>query len=338
MRFHGFDALRVFFCVCVSYWHIVAAPKVTRFAPDILQGFVPTGTDILSMNLLLLAVPVFMQVSMFLYVLNRETKADYFPRRMRQLFIMTLFWATAHNIILEMDVRLFLVSLPYFLGYLISTNTSFYFLVSLMIWTAGYEAVRRVFPAGELSAARATGLWVASMLVMLAAPWFFQGVLQLPYYYWNPMTFIPYLFGGILVRSLLDNGTLDDASRAGRVVGCLTALWLVLSVLEWVFLSRIAWPGYPDKYIMPPYARASLCVGALAIVCGAMAFFRKHHPLLERLAGLSFGVFCLHLLLNHWLAPFFSMFAVTDKTVQYVLVLMLSFAVTYCLKRYPWLV
>lgn len=84
---YGFDWLRAICCVMVVLWHSSALDLLNNNPSLIIIK------NIINFNILLLAVPIFIQISLILFLKKRKVKAKYFlESRIPRLLSLYTFW------------------------------------------------------------------------------------------------------------------------------------------------------------------------------------------------------------------------------------------------------
>ena len=109
-RLHGVDALKGLLVILVVLWHTQGITVVLPTTPTWFQRAVDLAVAGIYVEITLLAVPTFLLVSIWLYVLRRDGSAAYLRRRLLRLASLFLVWSviqTAIALLIEgRDVRL----------------------------------------------------------------------------------------------------------------------------------------------------------------------------------------------------------------------------------------
>lgn len=99
----GLEIGRAAFCIFVVAWHDRILGNYTKAELVDVRVFAPSVTDIIYHNLFFLAVPVFMTMSLYLYLTNRE-RSGYFIYRIR-LFVLRQKQSAIQYIVCVQDRR-----------------------------------------------------------------------------------------------------------------------------------------------------------------------------------------------------------------------------------------
>lgn len=290
---YGFDYLRAFMSLAVVAWHLRVFGLSGFFDPEGYRHHFITFSDIINMQVLLLAVPVFFLVSLFLYFEHGAMDNHYFVRRVRKIAGLYGFWLAVFLVIYGCSYG-FSSLVPVggwdLLRKIISGwGSLYYFFFSLLLLTC---LARFIAPFPRrlvwlLLAVSLAVLWVMDLLVKSGVT---SGSLVA---YWNPVNFLPYLF---LARLFADyNGRQDLTSNPFPLalfilltMGCVLA-----AVGEWHWLISGHNFAYNDC-ALPCYTRVSLALGAAIVF--RLSWFIRYRPnyVVRFLADYSLGLYCLH--------------------------------------------
>jgi fucose 4-O-acetylase-like acetyltransferase len=250
----------------------------------------------------LLAVPVFFSISLFLFYKHQSTEENFsFKKRLENLFFLYGVWMfvgilinsllTKGKYILELiNIKRFLIMIVtgsrgelFFLfslifisclafinsKYLLSNKNSFLTQLFLLFWSLLI-------------------LWLVSFSTVITNRTIFSA-------YWNPVCFIPYIFSSsilVLVNEQPKFGLVTFLQRKRlSFILLLFSTFLLLSWLEW---RNFNIPSAFGGYLLPPYARASLVIGAFVACYCAILYKRKPPNLIQDLSQESLGIYLLH--------------------------------------------
>jgi hypothetical protein len=288
--FFGFDYLRAIFCIVVVAWHNSIFGETTRtYAPGISK-ISPTIPDIIYFNLFLLAVPVFYQIALILYISNRqERSSEYFTRRMARLLPLFFFWSGLMLLfqycISDINIKPYFATFNAAMSTLVSGGRSlFYYFFPLIVLTPFTELLLLSLRKIKRKNAFITVCFVVSLIVLIASP---DLLGRADHNYWISVEFVPYVFSAfILLDYLKENG---DHTMTASV---LFSLFILFSILEWTVIRHYLWSGY-WFYIIPPYNRISLVFGAMFMV---VVFGKSKKPprIISLLSNCSLGIYCFH--------------------------------------------
>ena len=140
-KVHGFDYLRAMCSILVVAWHINLLEPLTR-GNVLLVNFV----NIFNYNLALLAVPIFFQVSLFLFYQNRKKPGYFCSKRIPLLLKLYLFW-TLLIVVFNFLVKSTLPQLSNaisVLTFIVTGNGTYWFFFSLIFVTCLAELTARI--------------------------------------------------------------------------------------------------------------------------------------------------------------------------------------------------
>ncbi len=290
--FFGFDYLRAIFCLFVVAWHNFVFGPPTYSHYNTINNFSPALPDILYFNILLLAAPVFFQLSLVLYLSNRHTGGSrYFRRRIVHLLSLFLFWSSSillfRYFILGWNINEFFLNFNETIKTLVSGGRSrFFYFFSLIILTCLTESLLFYLQSRKNKNTFIVSAFVFSLIMLVVSPHLFAKA-NLIFNYSNPINFLPYVFSAFIVAELLKN------SNSTIALSVLFSLYILFSIFEWTTLQYSLWSTY-WKFILPPYTRISVVFGTMFVVC---LFGRTKKPpprIISVLSSYSLGIYCLH--------------------------------------------
>lgn len=330
--FNSFDFLRVFFAISIVAWHTKALGP-TGLVED---SFNFNLKDIAYGSLLLAAVPTFAQISLFLYIYNREMKKNYFWKRFFHLTTLYLFWMA-------------MVIILFYAGNLAKLKTTefwfsggaspLYFIFIIIILTTLLELwiIIKKFIPQHLFAIFSLFLFIGSVLIItlktslisLIDPRFLPLLMS----HWSPINFLPYVFSASFFYFIYQKGYLKDKNiKLG--VSIFLALIIVIAYLEYRYLPNPIYSQY-DGMLIPPYSRLSLILSTLLIF---YVFTIKNYTfsnIIKILSEYTLGIYILHIFVMNFLAGFSSKYlSITENNFVYFgLTLSISIFITYLIKQ-----
>ncbi len=256
-RYHGFDYVRCFACVAVVAIHTDVF---------ISSGLAPLR--IVGRNVILLAVPLFLLMSLYLF----GQQGSPLRQRLTRYAWLYGFWVVLLTMsfngvkVLGGDLQHFKVG--GILAYLLTGGFSpYYFFVSLMFVTCVYFAFRRL-PTWGLKLA------VVGSVVLSAVAWGLEAEHPTPYLVFVPFLPLPFI---VLLAS--------RGEMPLRWIGLLAGLSLAAAVIEWRWQVDAA------------YSRASVVGFATVIFLLALRVKAPAPQWVATLADCTLGVYCLHVFL-----------------------------------------
>ncbi|HEY9607027.1 MAG TPA: acyltransferase [Allocoleopsis sp.] len=342
-KIYGFDYLRAVCCILVVIWHF----KLFDFLnPDNqLTSFV----NIFYYNISLLAVPIFFQISIFLFYLSRAGKKDYLLKsrlpKLLKLYVFWLFFSVIFSFLVLKDKDFtFLKGIKNLVLFIVTGNNSlFYYLFSLIFVIVIAEIVFRFSAQVSNQKKLHCILFFVSSTIVLLLPLAGLSIKQLASLsaYWNPLNFIPYIFSSFLLAinfTKPDNIATKNLFDKSLFIVALVILILVFTNWEWQYLnSSQIWGG--GEYILPPYSRLSLIFSALLLTCLALDFPYKSPRLIELVSDCSLGIYCLHTFLKVLLSKLLNISDSTflPKILLFIITIALSIALTRFFRRVKFL-
>jgi peptidoglycan/LPS O-acetylase OafA/YrhL len=288
-RIDGIQWLRAILSVFVVVWHLGGAGKTGLWDDRYLQHQV-NASDIISFQILLLAVPGFMLISNYLLAAAHPT-GEIAWKRTQRVIVLLLFWPLALTLfqtgwggVVAEWPKTGDQAIVYVLtaGY-----TVFYFFVSLLL-TYGVTLL-----AMNLSTPVNIALLAVSTAIVAASP---IGAVAYkdPHLaaYWSPLNFLPYSFAGLVILRLF--GPDSDRSRATGVALALIVVGMLVAAWEWQTYRQGIFHE-TEQVSYPTYTRASLVFHATALLIVMIHWAPRAPAVVEFMAKHSLALYCLHL-------------------------------------------
>ena len=246
------DYARVALSIFVVIWHACG----------------PTLVDwpVIGYNVLLIAVPGFYAISLFLYA-RTSREAPYLVQRLKHLATLLLFWTCSYWLVMRELQYLshYLTSFNEFLfGVFSAFDTGYYFFASLLMCTAMCHYIAKSSTAaiglGCLLAAAAQ-IACPAMALSLGLPndsWAKKWLTSFA----SPLNFLVYPFLSPLLVRL--EGASDRVRRHLVLCGCIATP--IVAAVEWAVLRS---DDMFAPYILPPYARLSPPLMAYSLLLAA---------------------------------------------------------------------
>lgn len=290
-RFEGFDYLRAIFSVVVVVLHanllIVLTGKLGM----------SSLAKVLSANIGYLAVPIFFQISIFLFFLKSEQAGWKYliKKRLPKLISLYLFWSVS-KLIFDFTltrespkIEFGFSSLGSFIGFLISGGYSvFYFFFSLIVLTAIAAIVANYFRRFSRKFVQRISYFMllASCLLVFSFPVIdsFMGEREFLTQIHNPLAFLPYVFTAAIAVQEFRQGALKEINSSLRLkLYLLATLFLGFTLLEWSLFAKF-----------PQYSRLSLVFGSWFLLYLALLSEQKPPRLVKIISSASLGIYGLH--------------------------------------------
>ncbi len=294
----GFDYLRAVFSILVVIWHTKNIPDLMAMQP-IIQNIL----KIFYYNICCLAVPIFFQISLFLFYKKQATDRSYFfNSKLPDLLIVYTIWMSIGGVINALVSRgEYLLEITTIEGILLfivaGSRPELYFLFSLTLTT--YLA----FLNHKFLIDRKNSVYIQSILLGLSTiviiglnamaivtdKDIFSTV-------WNPICFIPYIFSSSILTVIdrADRSKLLNCVNSQRFlfISILFTLFVLLSSLEWNLTSFPAIQN--DTELLPMYARVSLVFGSFVVCYCALLSKKKPSKLIRSASQESLGIYVMH--------------------------------------------
>ena len=326
----GFDYLRAVMSVFVVAWHMKTAGSTVTYPKDTYFQHTLTASDFVNFHILLLAVPTFIFVSTYLYVLKGASASSLW-RRLKRLSILLTFWPVAW-ILYKRGYSGLLANIPHSTSSFLSTviqagGTIYYFFVSLIVCLLITHVV-----ATRTVHVQIAGLMASTAMLSCLPQISIASGLHALSEYWNPLNFIPFSFAAVLAaqhRAYIH-------ARKTTLVGILVLLSVVFAKLEWNYSAgEIFFPG--DGYAIPPYTRSSVVFAVLALAIIALEATVKANVIIKFMAKYALALYCLHLFVMEPIRGLISRVSQNNLALSFgflVLVILLSYALALVMRVY----
>lgn len=306
----GFDYLRAGMALAVIAWHLRIFGKSDLFDINRFANNRAEISDIITLYVLLLAVPIFFLISFYLFFEKAKT-FRYFLDRLERLSYLYLFWVGLW-IIFEGGfsyVSSNVHDLPRF--FMRGGNSIFYYFFSLILLTC-VAYLTTYLPR--------YALWLflgVSVGVLGGMPLIAQYSINLVAY-WNPLNFLPYVFIAALASAYIKHQSDHLFSRRRQILfGVLTILFIVICVSEWKWGLHSHNFKYDDM-ALPQYTRLSAMAGASILFLLSFSIRRSPGQPFKFFSDYSLGIYCLH--------PF--VMVVYERLVKYLPTVPFAYTIT----------
>ncbi|MCI5151039.1 MAG: acyltransferase [Candidatus Electrothrix sp. MAN1_4] len=329
-RIEGIDYLRAMMSIFVVIWHMGGGGRSLIFSKSAYLEHVFTASDFINFHLLLLAVPTFIFISIFLYS-SKPARITEFKKQFLRVFILLSFWPIALILYKNGYHGLLAIapSSPVDVVYkvLCAGNTIYYFFTSLIICLF----VAHLFL--QLNRKLQMPVFLASIVLLAALPLLTKMTGFYPLSaYWSPLNFIPLSFAAVLFA--LNRESVVKNRRTVLLLSLI--LCLLFSIFEWRYsVGEIFISG--QGYAIPAYTRTSLLFAVIAVFVLALNPRVKANSLIKYMAKYSLALYCLHPFLIGPVKKIVSIVFQNDTIVLYVsimLVVLFSYSIAMLLRKY----
>jgi membrane-bound acyltransferase YfiQ involved in biofilm formation len=316
--------------VFVVVWHMGGGGWSTIFYEDEYLKHVFTVSDFLNFHILLLSVPTFIFISIFLYA-SKPISIQYFIKRLSRITILLSFWPIAF-ILCDKGYQGLLAIVPtssIHSVYIVlnAGNTIYYFFTSLIICLFVSHLILYMNLKFQLS------LFFISIVFLASLP---QLTMITSFYplsaCWNPLNFIPFTFAAVILAQ-----NMDFILGKSKVIVLLSiVLCVFFSIIEWkYYVGEIFFPGQGCG--IPIYTRTSLLFAVFALFTLALRPEIKANVVIKFMARYSLALYCLHPFLIGLVKRFVAALIQNDTVGLYlsiILVILLSYSIGVLLRKY----
>lgn len=315
-RLEGFDIFRAIFSIS-----IIAYKTKLFYLPTFL---VPTSASFFLSDYILsgivgaIAVPVFLQMSLFIFDSKRNKLGSsyFFESRLPRLIKLYLFWIiliTLYDILFVDKILVFeqnFSSLKRIMLFVVSGhNTPYFFFFSLIFLTICSEIlISFLKQINEAYRAR-----VIYLLLLISCMWIFtcsaldsiinykwiqlsflENINKLTRWDYNPLNFLPYIFTAAITSHEYDGGKIKELNKfTKQKLTFLLSLSIIFFVLEWTLTSN-KFLIQVDQAPLDHYMRLSLLFGSWFLLYIALIFKQQAPRILKAISNLSLGIYGFH--------------------------------------------
>jgi surface polysaccharide O-acyltransferase-like enzyme len=362
-KFEGFDFLRAVFAIA-----IVAYKTNIFLVPYLLIDSTWTyglSTYILGGMYGAMAVPVFLQISLFLFYNKTENAGfNYFLKnRLPKLLSLYLFWVGGITVFdflfigkLE-TIKNITSSTKAFLEFIISGNNTPYFFFFSLIFVTIFAQILNLFLKKidkELTRINLCYylLFAACILIFISSIFepitnhldlqngFIKIINNITQWNYNPLNFLPYIFTASITMQDYKQGKLENKNMLTRKLGTLIFFTLIFFVLEWILTSNHLMIQI-NQASLDHYMRLSLVFGSWFLLYVALLSKYKVPKVIKFISANSLGIYGFHELLLFRgvfnLNAFFPEISPSGIIVKFLVVLAASLLLSLLFKKLKWL-
>lgn len=297
-KFEGFAYLRVVFSWIIVTWHgrFLGETPAMKIADSYSANF----KDIFQCNLMQMGVPIFIIISLFLFIdryyLNISkgvSSKPYLKKRLCNFLALYVFWRVIYFFFgigkFWHQPRGFARNIYHLI---FGADTVLYYFVE-MIWllivvylmckfTAKFSNKQKLYIYSLLSI---LSIGITSSLYFLPLQLKIEGLRN-----FSPIVFIPYIFSSLLIHHIYNN----YRTYCNKIMLALTVISIALIISEWIILPDKVYLQNGLASALTGYGRASLVTSSVALFLLVLNFEKKPPCIIENLANISLYVFCLH--------------------------------------------
>ncbi|MBD2578280.1 acyltransferase [Oscillatoria sp. FACHB-1406] len=306
----GFEYLRAICCLLVVIRHTDAL-RIFEFNNIFLGQII----DFFYQNISLLAVPIFFQISLYLFYEKQREKPNYFyQKRFYKLLSIYAFWvpiAVLGKIYLGEIESSRMLTEPLYLMWVIMTggDTLFYFLFSLIFLSFLADLKMRVKSYWQPS----ERIWIGveySLFFLTCLLLIVQSTIgvTLKSYPWvahnNPLNFLPYIFSAYLIWQKNKDTKNDQNYRWQNetlAIAVILGVIIFSIVLEGRFFNLSDAPQVFLYDRLPQYARVSCVLSSSLITYLFIRYNPKPNAFVVLLSFCSLGIYCIHKFLPNFI-------------------------------------
>lgn len=314
-KFEGFDFLRAIFSIVVVALHA----NLFRVFSDVFGWSLIS--NILIMNVGYFAVPIFFQISLFLfYFKSKKNEFQYFwQQRLPKLISLYLFWVglvTIFELLFNFSgglksLRVATSSLKSLVEFIVSGNsTPYYFFFSLIFVTVVAEILILTFKRIKKRSIRTkiSYVFLFISLILIFTFSLFDSIIKyttiqisglnflnnITHWVYNPLNFLPYVFTTAITFHEYRTGKLKKITNWLKLkLYLLLFLASAFFILEWTltdkgFLIQI------DQKPLEHYMRLSLVFGSWLLLYLALLTKRQVPGIIQFISQCSLGIYGFH--------------------------------------------
>jgi len=335
--FYGFDYLRIILCIFVVAMHTGIIGWGAHINPN--SGItVITMTDIIFMNIFMVALPLFLFISLFLYIQNSKIKVGYFKNRIIYLGSIYIFW---YFIYMSMTENGITFSKIFDIRYLFSGGDLVmgigYFIFDLLILLIIIESL--LYIKQKITD---RGFFILNLVII--------SITLLPFIiiplfadFSYPIDRI-FIVGGASLLNYLSYPSIilliSYYYEKDKFNGLSSKMYALLSILI-IFCAAIEWSVLPykiiyDGSIMSHYGRFSIVLTAILLFIFALQVTKKSSVIINWFAGLTMGIYILHIPVSKILeGSFKELYVISSYTSigYFIILIVITTIITHLVKK-----
>ncbi len=297
--FHGFDYLRCIFCIDVVLWHTT---HYAIFPNDIVYYIFYYFVG-------LLAVPVFYQISLYLFVrkikqLDNSVRLKYLKLRLKDLSIIFFFWLPISYALLYSNFYSYFTDIKRFFYFLIGIGTVLWYIsiLALLIIITFIFVKLSNYLSKPVYFSLIFSLLICSFVLLQFGKFIFDS-LGFPLWHINPFNFLPYVFTSIIFSQTnkIKGYKLEYLFIVFFIIA--TTIETIAYVQNWFIFNYF----YRDM-VLNNYNRISLVLLSSILLLFAFRIKKEPHIFIVFISQISLGIYIIHLIVIKYLDIFISGF------------------------------
>jgi len=333
-RISGITYLKAILPIFVVSCHI--RPFGASSAMSKTFSGIPTFKDIFYTNISTLAVPLFLVISMCLYLLKRS-KTDIEPKKLlykRIFYLLKLFviWVGISYLFAKVefwvDERGTLCNI-YRLLFCGASTIFYYFQISiylLVLLELFYYFTKSIPEKRKKSAVAGTAISCCVLAICLFS--FVPFTIRTEALrYFSPIGFLPYVF----IASFIFE-TKDSVSEKRILATVLLIIGVVLAIVEWKYFCSVEYLSVGFSVVLPSYQKLSVVAVSSAVFMLMLRIKKEPSRIVQYMSELSLFVYCVHQFVIYFVqdvktAPLVKYLFVL--VITYIISIIINFAVKY---------
>lgn len=323
-RINGIVYLKAVLPLFVIAWHVQFLGKSGIM--EISDRYIPDWKDIIYVNVINLAVPVFYIISLYLYAYKRkqnESNWRYLLKRIGQLLTIFFLCRIVYFIVGIGDLWVTQRGKARNIYHLLfgGGDTLLYYLLDLCYLLVFLELFCMMIEKFKLKRMKYIfiGGGVSKFLVVFCyfLPWAIRLETQR---YFSPIGFFPYTF----IALFLCESHKNDFTKA---IPRLLVIGASILVVEWIFIPDATYLSNGYSVALPIYARLSQALMATAIFIACLGVKRIPGKVITFMSAASLYVYCIHQLIIKGIN---GCFIQKSKLIEFAVVVVITYFISGC--------
>ena len=293
-RIHGFTYLRAILSFMILAWHahfLGETPILTA-----RKSYYPNPADVYQMNIVQIGVPLFIVMSLYLYVRKRELNGGfsrkYFTKRLLYFTILYIVWRSLFAVFKIGSFWIPERGLIRNIYHLIfGADTALYFFVELILFLIVTEIVCRIIEKVNNKLLVLFILLFFSLVVTMSLYLMPLGIKMESLRYFSPVGFIPYPFLTLILFYF--HNTYDKKQQKHAMI-ISSSLSVIFIAFDWLFLTDSEYLTNGFGAAMSGYGRLSVVTLSFTVALIFLNIKKQPGKIIDFLSKTALYVFCLH--------------------------------------------